>query len=319
MGTSETRHIVFVILISLQIPSIFCYIGLIYYNVSNRSILRSLHSHTPLVLLVVGLITVLVDLSMILQFLRTGINSPSTEEYCRFLNFLDSAVYTLFPIIIFWQAVEKNMLIFYHRQFFDTKRKRLLFHYFPYVFIFGYVFLYYAYAYFIPMCVSIYKYNQMLCGNLCGNIVNPGLSVYNQVVNIILATFFMVFVNIGLWVRVVWQKQRRVGRTMEWRQQRKMMLQFLPISVLYASCNVPYASLKCYQHIAGSTPLLDLIQDFYFFYLFYLICTLHPFAALLGMSDVYVKWFRRQDTSTRITPANVPMENRANQAATIPL
>ncbi|CAF4256944.1 unnamed protein product, partial [Rotaria magnacalcarata] len=82
METAETRLVKFGIFMILQPPSIICYLASIHYILSHRDTRQALHHHGPLVLLFVGLVTVIFDLSMILDFLRTGVVTPSNEAYC---------------------------------------------------------------------------------------------------------------------------------------------------------------------------------------------------------------------------------------------
>ncbi|CAF1349580.1 unnamed protein product [Rotaria sp. Silwood1] len=45
-------------------------------------------------------------------------------------------------------------------------------------------------------------------------------------------------------------------RAVEWRRHRKMILQFLPVSILYSCGYLPFGFLQCYQAINGPTPLI---------------------------------------------------------------
>ncbi|CAF5013903.1 unnamed protein product, partial [Rotaria socialis] len=59
----------------LQPPSTICYLGLIHHILSNRLTRQAYYNHGPLILLFVGLITIVGDLSMVLNFFRTDIVS----------------------------------------------------------------------------------------------------------------------------------------------------------------------------------------------------------------------------------------------------
>ncbi|CAF2405451.1 unnamed protein product [Rotaria sp. Silwood2] len=103
-------------------------------------------------------------------------------------------------------------------------------------------------------------------------------------------------------------------RTMEWRQHRKMILQFLPVSILYSCGYLPFGFVQCYQAINGPTNLSLAIQQLYFFYLFYLIGALHPFACLIGMPELYWKWIHRENP--RVAPVAYQTNNKTNKIAT---
>ncbi|CAF4372758.1 unnamed protein product [Rotaria sp. Silwood2] len=313
METIESRRIKFGVLLSLQIPSIACYLGLIYHITSNRVTLRALHNHAPLVLLFVGLITVIVDLSMILNFLRTGIVNPSTDVYCRIWNFIDLLLYALVSILMLWTSVERHILIFHHHQLLNTERKCFFGHYFPYCVIFGYLILFYTYIAFIHSCENHFDYYQVVCAGLCFVYDPPALGVFDQFAHTVIPSILIVILNLGLWFRVLWQKHHRMRRTMEWRQHRKMILQFLPVSILYSCGYLPFGFVQCYQAINGPTNLSLAIQQLYFFYLFYLIGTLHPFACLIGMPEIYWKWFCRRNP--RVIPTCIQQKHKRNKVA----
>jgi heme/copper-type cytochrome/quinol oxidase subunit 4 len=70
METNLSRQIKFIILLSIQIPSIICYLFLLYHLLFKRSMRRSLNNHVFILICFIGLITILIDLSMILDYLR---------------------------------------------------------------------------------------------------------------------------------------------------------------------------------------------------------------------------------------------------------
>ncbi|CAF1319528.1 unnamed protein product [Rotaria sp. Silwood1] len=308
METTESRLVKFGILISLQPPSIICYLASIHYIVSNRRAREALHNHGPLVLLFVGLFTVIFDLSMILDFLRTGVVTPSTYSYCRMWAFFDMLLYALVCILMLWISIERHILIFHQRQWLDTERKRYFVHYLPLILIFGYLTAFYIYGGFIYPCENNFDYHVVLCGSLCFAFADPVLGLYDQFVNSLIPILLIVIVNLGLWIRIVWQKYYRVRQAMEWRQHRKMIVQFVPVAVLYMSGYLTYGFLQCYHMIHGPTDLSTFIQQVYFFHLFYLVGLLHPFVCLIGMPEVYRKWLPKRDR--HITPTALNLNNR---------
>ena len=303
METVESRRVKFIVLISLQVPSIACYLGLIYHIVSNRAARRTLYNHAPLVLLFVGLITVFADLSMILDFLRMGIVSSSTHFYCRMWNFIDLLLYALVSILMLWTSIERHILIFHQHHLLNTERKRFFIHYFPFIIIFIYLIFFYLYVAFINPCENKFYYDQVVCGGLCFVPDTPILGVFDQLAHTIIPSILIFVLSIGLWLRILWQKYHRMRRAVEWRQHHKMILQFLPICILYLCGYLPFGFVQCYHMIHGPTDLSVSVQQLYFFYLFYLIGVLHPFACLIGMPEVYRKWSYRK--ATRVLPRTV--------------
>lgn len=302
METEKVREIKFAVLLLLQIPSIACYIGLIYHMISDKNILRALHHHAPLALLFVGFLAVIVDVSIVLNFLRTGLARPSTDTFCRIWNFIDLLFSTLVSILMLWTSIERHILIFHHHQLLNTKRKRFYIHYMPLIIIFAYLIPYYVYITFLHSCPNNFDYSQMICGGLCFYDFTPVWGVFDQLAHNIIPSILIALLNLGLWFRVLWQKNYRMRRAIEWRQHRKMILQLLPICIIYSFGYLPYGFVQCFRMIHGSTPLSTKIKDL-LFYSFYLVCVLHSFASLIVMPEVYRKFFNLH--SKRIFPVTI--------------
>ncbi|CAF3053693.1 unnamed protein product, partial [Rotaria sp. Silwood2] len=297
--------------ISLQIPSIICYIASIHNILSNRNNLKALHNHGPLLLLFVGIITVMFDLSMILDFLRTGVVNPTIDGYCRIWIFFDMLLYAIVCVLMLWISIERYILIFHYRKFFDTQQKRLLIHYFPFIIIFVYLISFYIYGAFIYPCENKFDYHFVICGSLCFAFDNHILGLFDQFVNSLIPSLLIIFVNIGLWFRIFWQKHYRMRKVMEWRRHRKIIIQFIPVAILYMSGYLAYGSLQCYHMIYDPTNLSTIIQQLYFFYLFHLVGLLHPFICLIGMPAVYRKWLPKRDR--HVSPAIINQTNSINR------
>ncbi|CAF3728242.1 unnamed protein product [Rotaria socialis] len=307
METAESRLIKFGVLMTLQPPSIICYLVSIHYILSHRGTRKALHNHGPLALLFVGLFTVVFDLSMILDFLRTGVVTPSTEAYCSMWIFFDMLLYALACALMLWISIERHILIFHNQQLLGTKLKRLFVHYFPIACIFGYFIVFYVYGVFFYPCNNQYDYHVVICNGACFAFANPILGLYDQFANSLVPYLLIIIVNIGLWLRIVWQKHYRMRRAVDWRQHRKIILQFAPVLIVYMFGYLTFGSLQCYNMIHGPTDLSTIIQQIYFFDLFYLVGLLHPFVCLVGMPEIYRKWLpkrNRQIVPTTMNPRN---------------
>jgi hypothetical protein len=100
--TDLTLRIKFGILLSLQIPSVLCYLFLLFHLLFKRSMRRSLNNHVFIVLLFIGLIW----------------------------NFLDLFLYSLTNVLMLWASIERHILIF-HKSILNIQRKRFIIHYLP--------------------------------------------------------------------------------------------------------------------------------------------------------------------------------------------
>ncbi|CAF1627600.1 unnamed protein product [Rotaria magnacalcarata] len=220
------------------------------------------------------------DLFMILNFLQTGVVKPSTNAYCRAWNFIDLLLYALLSIMMLWTSIEWHILIFHNQQLLNTQRKLVYVHYAPVAFIFGYLTDFYMYIAFIHQCENQFDYSQVVCAGLCVVIDTPVLGVFDQLAHTIVPSILIVIANICLLLRVLWQKHYRMRQAIYWRKHRKMIWEFLPVSVFYLCSYLSFGFIQCYHMTHGPTSLSIIIQQFYFFYLFYIIGALRPFACL---------------------------------------
>ncbi|CAF3176584.1 unnamed protein product [Rotaria socialis] len=74
--TPLTRSIKFWIILILQTPSISCSIFVLYHMLSTRSYRQLLADHVVVVMLIYSLLSVTIDLSITLNYLREGIVYP---------------------------------------------------------------------------------------------------------------------------------------------------------------------------------------------------------------------------------------------------
>jgi hypothetical protein len=81
------RPVRFWLLLILDIPSIICSFFLLYHLLINKTLRHQLINHVIIILLIIGLIIELVDISFHLSFLRLGIVQPSTPGLCLMIEF----------------------------------------------------------------------------------------------------------------------------------------------------------------------------------------------------------------------------------------
>ncbi|CAM4925519.1 unnamed protein product [Rotaria socialis] len=207
METVESCHTKFGVLISLQIPSIACYIGLVYHMLSSRHNLQKLRNHTAISMLFVGFIAVIMGLSMILNFLQTGTLKLGTGAYCRVWNFIDLLLYALLSILMLLTSIERHILIFHKQQILNAQRKRFYVHYIPLACIFGYlIFFLYLNRFHPSMRKSIRLQSSGLCWSICFVIDTPVLGVFDQLAHTIVPSILIFIANICLLLRALWQK-----------------------------------------------------------------------------------------------------------------
>jgi hypothetical protein len=235
------RFWVYLILNSL---SILCSIFVLYHLLFDRTLRQALNNHVIIMLLFIGLTYELTSVPFMLNYYRIGDAWILTSSFARFWTIIDYSCYAAELICFAWATIERHILIF-HQQWVSTKKKRFFIHYLPLMAIVIYCFTYYFVVVLFPLCENT-NIMQPLNGVPvpCMNF-NPITGKYDSICHQILPSFTVAIFSIALLIRVVWQKHQ-LNRSIQWRQQRKMVIQLLSISALYLFFNLPRAIVQSF-------------------------------------------------------------------------
>jgi hypothetical protein len=210
-----------------------------------------------------------------------------------------------FNVLMFWASIERYSLIF-HSHLYNTAKHRLFFHYLPLITIIVYLIIFYTAANFVYPCEEQFDFNQAVCGVACYT-NQANISFYDIVAHTWIPLCSSILLNIGLVIRVIYRK--RVGlqqQGAQWRKHRKMIIQLLVISSLYAACQVPFDGIAFIQLFATVPDSIAYVQIVYFNYLFWLLTLLFPFACIGCMPEVMDKFkdvlMRRMRQNTMVGP-----------------
>lgn len=107
-----------------------------------------------------------IDVSLALQFLSTGVARLSTNATCTIWMFVGSFTYYLGLILMAWTSFEWRIFIFL-AQSFGTNRRRFLFHYMPIFGLYLYALIYYVYVNGFYPCVNQFDFSASFCGLVC--------------------------------------------------------------------------------------------------------------------------------------------------------
>ena len=173
----------------------------LFHLLSDRAIRQALNNHIIIVLLVIGLIYEVTSVPLMLYWYRFGNTWKYTLGFSHFWTFVDYLCYSTQLVGFAWASIERHILVF-HSHWISTKKKRFLVHYLPLITLMIYSFTYCFVFIVFPFCEEF------------------------------IPTSLIIILNIGLFLRVIWQKSR-INRSVEWRKQRKMTIQLLSTSVLY--------------------------------------------------------------------------------------
>jgi hypothetical protein len=182
--TQHTRNIKFGLFVTLEPPALICNFILIYYLIVDRTLRQTLQYHAILALLIVTLLTNLIELPRITNYLRIGIVIPQTKINCLIWQWCDYSLFSAVNVYMFWISVERYLLIF-RGGLYTTAKRRLLFHYFPLIIIIVYILLFYAVAIFIYPCELQLDFNQPLCGFPCYT-TYANISLYDLIAHTII-------------------------------------------------------------------------------------------------------------------------------------
>jgi hypothetical protein len=80
--TQQTRFIKSGLFVALEPPALICNFIPAYYLITDRTLRHTIHYHAILALLVVTLLTNLIELPRITNYLRIGIVIPQTKIIC---------------------------------------------------------------------------------------------------------------------------------------------------------------------------------------------------------------------------------------------
>jgi hypothetical protein len=244
MSTNETDSIMnyslaypvkFVVLLTLQIPSILVSLVIFIYFAQNRNARVTEHNHSILVLLLINFIQVVTDLPMPMNFFRlNGIVQPATSAYCTWWIWYEFSLNTTNGLLMAWISIERHLLIF-HSNFIRNIAawKRRLLHIGPLVFTTLWGPLYYFITVIIsPMCVNTRYFDSLLCGFPCYLSTNWGtFDLFFDVISPVLIIFIC---NLALFIRVVYHNMIVIGRVgNNTRRERKMAFQLGIISLVY--------------------------------------------------------------------------------------
>jgi hypothetical protein len=214
---------------------------------------------------------------------------PQTNINCMIWQWYDDILSSGFNVLMFWASIERTLLIF-HSHFYNTARHRLFLHYLPLITIIVYLIIFYTAAHFFYSCEEEFDFNQPLCGLAC-YALQANISFYDLIAHTWIPLCSSILINIGLVIRIIYRK--RVGLQQQgtrWRKYRKMIIQLLVISSLYTACQVPFDGIEFIQLFVTVPDSIAYVEIVYFYYLFWLLTLLLPFACIACMSEVTNKF-----------------------------
>ncbi|CAF3888768.1 unnamed protein product [Adineta steineri] len=213
--------------------------------------------------------------------------TAQTTIGCLIWNVIDFSLYGLISLFMLWASIERHILIF-HDRLMNTRRRRQLIHYAPLIVIPTYMITFYFIVIIFYPCENDFDYSKVVCSGVCFYAANPALAVFDQLAHSIIPAVLIALLNMAIIIRFVWHKHHHMRQPAGSARYRKMIVQLLPISLLYLCGIVPYGFLSCI-HLFGAWADVGQDVQLQVFYLFYLMAVLLPFICLSGMPNLYSK------------------------------
>ncbi|CAF3400085.1 unnamed protein product [Rotaria sp. Silwood1] len=275
------RYIKFAILLPCQILSIICSLFL-FVNIICRpsKLIKPIRNHFILPLLITSFIQVTTELSMVENYLHTGIVRPSTYAYCLFFNWYEFSLNGISLFVMLWASIERHIIIL-SRSVFQIRWKRIVFHYLPLCIAILYPPICYAYFIFIYSCVNNWNYYELLCTAPCFY-QNKMLGITDWLFNIIIPAFSIAVANVLLIIRVIYRSTGMRNNARRTKRNRRMTIQLVAISSLFLVFWFPIAVTGLIQQFFYPTFLIY-IQFNIFFYLIYFIQLFLPIVCLVSL------------------------------------
>jgi len=246
-----------------------------------------LANHVVIAMLIVSFLTVIIDLSSALSFLRKGNIHPQSTSFCYFWMYIDYVLYANEMLLLAWASIERHILVFALQRF-RSKRQKFYGHYLPITFCLIYPIIFYTYTIFFYSCDNVFNYQQYLCGSPCFKTSSFLLNGYDQLMHTLIPCIIIVIFSLVLLIRVIRHKRQIQGQLFSWRKQQRMVVQLFSIVCLYTVMITPPVVVIIIR-ITISKTFAIVEYTLYISYLFYFLPLFLPFVCLGSVDNLRMK------------------------------
>jgi len=271
-----------------DILSLSCSFLTLYFLFSDRILYRAVNNHIFIVLLFIGILYELIDVSWILR--NTLYDTPwqMSSTFYLFWAFFDYSIYSLQIGLFSWATIERHIIIF-HEKWISSRIKRIFIHYLPIIIIITYYMTFYSIIYYSTSCNN--SFNSFLQGGIYGPCLFDKLFIVNWdlVGNQIIPTLTIAISSFVLIIRVV-KRKNRVNQIIRWRKYRKMTIQLVSVSCIYVVFNSPWVIIIWSVQASAISFDTFLSSMIYAKFLLYNITFLFPIVCCLSMQELRKKF-----------------------------
>ena len=309
-GTSSSQPIQFSLLLIIEIPAIPCTILILFYFILhwNMMVTKALRNHPILLLTITSFLYIILDLPYTINSYRLGYDSPRTPPFCRWWYWIDYTLIISSLFLAMIASLQRHILIF-NAHWLHRSPVRLIFHYIPLLICILYPPIFYLIViYFYPCENSVDEYDQY-CAYPC---YSSNLILFNidWIINTMVPLNVLIFANVALVCRVIRSlKKFHRKQSLVWKRQRKLTLELLTISSIYAigwgpSTIVAVLGQLFLPNLTANVPSLAYLN-----YLSYFVCPLQPFVCIAILPELlkFLKNHTRQLMVRAIVTPDVAM------------
>ena len=292
----EIRRLVkYGVLQTTTVPSLICDLLVFMYFIRHyrRELLNAPHNHVIFCLLMVSFLQKMTDTSIILSYLRWGTAPIQHGTFCLIWNWLDYSGTATCLHLLAWCSIERHFFVF-HGPLMQKRAALIILHYIPMIISLVYLSSFYVVVMFLQTaCTNTWDYSLPWCGLPCF-VFFADLWSFDWLFHCAFPNILIVVVNSCLFGRIIWQKIKR-QRPIQWRRQRKLIVQSVFISALYLIFYLPMVVVGVIQSL-WSHDFLAEIQIEYFYFLIYFTTQFLPFVIagqLPGLRREWRAWYQR--------------------------
>lgn len=284
-------QITYILLLIVEIPAIICtFLILIFFSVNWHSIMsRVLHNHAIFLLMVVSSLYIILDLPFIISYYRLGYDLYHTQSFCVYWYWLDYTLITLSLFLTATASVQRHILVFNGR-WLQGPRQRWILHYMPLGFCILYPTVFYLSVIVFYSCPAI---DEIYCSFPCYS-NDFVLFYFDWIFNVIFPVFLIITANVLLIFRAIYSMDKFLhSQTCTWKKRRKLILQLLAFSILYAIGWGPSTIISIIHTLFLPDLYIDAPNFYYINNSSYFVCPLQPFICLFALPQL-LKFMKRK-------------------------
>ena len=281
-SASQLLLIKYIITQTILVPSLVCDLFVFVYFIRRwrTQIINAPKNHVIFCMLTVSFVQKILSMPAILFYFRWGIVLVPSDAFCTIWTWLDYSLLCTCLHLLAWCCIERHLLVF-HSRMMKKYWCLLALHYVPLAVCLLYISLFYAVVILFPTaCYNTWDYTILLCGGACYAFL-PTLGTFDGLFHTGAPVALIIVVNGALYWRVVWQKIKQ-QQPIQWRQQRRMIIQIGFISSVFLVAFVPLSAVTIIQAV-WSRDFASAVQYDYFYYLPYFGNLLLPFVIISSL------------------------------------